>query len=305
MPDQSEAARLLFKKIDAKYLAALIGKEFETNILECKEKANPASQELDASDVSNFAKVLSGFANTSGGVLLWGVRARKVAEIDQIQELVPISNLRHFEAKLRERESTLVEYVVPDVQYKAVPGKGGSGVLAMLVPQSPLLPHRVNLKTDHHFYIRAGGAFSPLPLSIVEDLFSRRASPKLELFLKQTQAGSIREVRLCLRNIGKASARFPFVVILLPQFLNPNGYELDGNARLTSWVHTRTYRGQGGRFMTWRDGNRHVVHPEQELELLDLSTSPTQLAGTMKFTIKYFAYAEAMAPQSGECEIAT
>ena len=85
MIEQSEAARLLFKRIDVEYLKALVGTEFETNILECKEKAKPGSYELDASDVFNFARTLSAFANTSGGVLLWGVKARKVGEIDQIQ----------------------------------------------------------------------------------------------------------------------------------------------------------------------------------------------------------------------------
>jgi len=296
---QSDAARLLFEKINSVYLRGLVGNEFETNILECKEKAAPASLDLDASDVSNFAKALSGFANTSGGIILWGVKARKVSEIDQIQEIVPISDLKRFEAKLRERESTLVEYVVPDVQYKPIPLAGESGVLAMFVPQSPLLPHRVNHKNDHHFYIRAGGVFSPLPLSIVEDLFSRRTSPILELFLKQTQGGSPRKICVCLRNRGKVTARFPFVVLKLPDYLSPTGWELDENTRLTSWISTRTYHGQSGKFVTWNDGNKFVIHPGQELEILNLSTLGTQISGNMEFSIEYFLYADAMASKSG------
>ena len=220
--------------------------------------------------------------------------------------LVPISDLRRFEAKLRERESIVVEYVIPDVQYKQIQTDGESGVLAVLVPESPFLPHRVNIRNDHHFYIRAGGACSPLPLAIVEDMFSRRMSPRLEVFLRQTHFGESRRLRLCLRNSGKASARAPFVVISLPLEWGNTGYELDGNRPLASWLCTNTYLQETGRFMTWNDGNKYVIHPGQELELLNLQ--PDGYIGVnvpVEFKMKYFAYADGMAQQAGEAGITT
>jgi hypothetical protein len=305
MSEPNDAARLLYDRFSLDYLQGLIGREFESNTLECKEKAHPESVDLDDSDISNFAKALSGFANTGGGVLLWGVQARKVDDIDRIQQLVPISDIVKFEAKLRDRESSLVEYVVPGVEYKSIVDRNGGGFLAVLIPQSPMVPHRVNRKSDHHFYIRAGGTFSPLPLTIVEDLFSRRASPALEVFLKQTTGGSVHIFRLCVRNTGKATARFPFIVISLPIVLAPSGYELDGNSRLTSWISTRQYKGKDGRFLLWNDGNRYAIHPDQELEVLELTTmhAPASVSGIFTFTVEYFVYAEGMSPRKGICEI--
>jgi hypothetical protein len=51
--------------------------------------------------------------------------------------------------------------------------------------------------------------------------------------------------------------------------------------------------------VTWNDGNKFVIHPGQELEILNLSTLGTQISGNMEFSIEYFLYADAMASKSG------
>ena len=54
------------------YLKRLLGTREDLH-LEFKEKADRRTPELDKNDAANFSKALSGFANSDGGVLLWGV----------------------------------------------------------------------------------------------------------------------------------------------------------------------------------------------------------------------------------------
>lgn len=86
-------AETLFKKIQSgglKYIEdELVEKERENDFLECKTKGKPNEWSPGKDDLKNFAKALSGFANTEGGVLIFGLDARKNVEdgIDKINEI--------------------------------------------------------------------------------------------------------------------------------------------------------------------------------------------------------------------------
>lgn len=145
-------AVVLFQKLDLAYVQQeLIGQEFENNWLECKEKSGADRGGLDEKDKSNFAKALSGFANTSGGVLNLRIGGQEADEIDEIIGIRPIKELRRFESALREHESRVVERLVPGVEYKAIETTAGEGMIAIYIPESPHLPHRS--LSDYKFYI--------------------------------------------------------------------------------------------------------------------------------------------------------
>jgi hypothetical protein len=152
-------ATVLFKKLDLNYVRQeLIDHEFENNGLECKEKSGADRGGLDEKDKSNFAKALSGFANTSSGVLIFGLAARKKDEIDQIIGIRPIKELRRFESALREHESRIVERLVPGVEYKAIETSPGEGmVLCRGRPDRCPLPagaHRRCSRSPRAFVLR-------------------------------------------------------------------------------------------------------------------------------------------------------
>jgi len=92
-----DSAKILFKKITLNYInAEMLGKQFENNILECKQKDSPGNGNIEMGDKAKFAKCLSGFANTGGGVIVFGLDARKQDGIDEITAIVPISELKKF-----------------------------------------------------------------------------------------------------------------------------------------------------------------------------------------------------------------
>lgn len=44
--------------------------------LDFKLKTDPRSPNLSKDDKKNYAKALSGFSNTSGGIIIWGINCR-------------------------------------------------------------------------------------------------------------------------------------------------------------------------------------------------------------------------------------
>ncbi len=294
-------ARSLFEKLDLAYVQnEMIGKGFENNWLECKEKNRPEQGLFDAGDKANFAKALSGFANSAGGVLIFGLEARKDKDdIDQIIALKPIKELKKFESVLREHESRIVERIVAGVEYRRLPTGEDEGLLAVYVPESDRPPHRSQV--DSKFYIRAGGVFSSMPVSIIEDLFARRQRPALELCIRDDSG---HDFIVSLRNRGKNSAKHPYVVLGLTPDFSPTGYELNGNTRLESWVTVAEYKGIKGRFVAFQAGHSLVVHPDSEVALLKLRYASTErnLGGRMTTTwiFCYYIYAENMLPVESE-----
>jgi hypothetical protein len=290
-------ARSLFEKLDLAYIEnEMIGKEFENNWLECKEKDRPDQGLFDKGDKANFARALSGFANSSGGVLIFGLEARKDKDdIDQIIALKPIKELRKFESALREHESRIVERIVTGVEYRCLPTGDDEGLLAVYVPESERPPHRSQV--DSKFYIRAGGVFSSMPVTIIEDLFARRQRPALELSIREN---SNHEFIVSLMNRGKTSAKHPYVVLGLGSEFSPTGFELNGNTRLESWVTILEYKGMKGRFVAFQAGHSLVVHPDSEVALLALRYAPgeRELRGrvTLTWSFNYYVYAENMLP---------
>jgi len=77
-------------------LEALIAEgETEGLYLECK---SPSSPQLNKDLRVTLAKAISGFANTSGGVLAWGISTTKHqhSSLDVLSQLEPIGNCNNF-----------------------------------------------------------------------------------------------------------------------------------------------------------------------------------------------------------------
>ena len=89
-----DQANAIFDAItDATALARLVDERVQENLyLEFKTKKDSRTPELDKSDSFQFSRALSGFANSDGGVLVWGVetdrheRARATKPIAQVVE---------------------------------------------------------------------------------------------------------------------------------------------------------------------------------------------------------------------------
>ena len=295
-----DSAKILFDKITLDYInAEMLGKQFENNILECKQKDSPENGNIEMGDKAKFSKCLSGFANTGGGVVVFGLDARKQDGIDEITAIVPISELKKFESGLLEIESRVVERNIQGVEYKRLETEPEKGLLAVYIPQSLTPPHRSLV--DRHFYIRAGGTFQPLDLPLIEDLFQRRLHPALSFEAKVTDGLNI---YIYLQNTGEATAKNPYLVFQLPEGLSLSGHELDGNTRQTSCVRLSSFNKLPGKFIAFRNGNMTPIHPKSEVPLLSLLIINGQSVGrTFKFN--HYIYADDMAPVVAEFVLMT
>jgi hypothetical protein len=143
-----------------------------------KCKQDSRTPQLEESDKRNLAKALSGFANSGGGVLLWGIKEGLPPK------LRPIAQIQTFLKNLLELGGLATDPAVPGLQGHWLPSKHdpSAGFAAILVPESPLPPHRIALKikeVQHHYYIRTGSDFVIASHSQLEDMFGRRPRPKL------------------------------------------------------------------------------------------------------------------------------
>jgi hypothetical protein len=143
-----------------------------------KTKRDRRTPQLEEDDKKNLAKGLSGFANSSGGVLLWGIKGNNVPT------LTPIAQIETFMAKLLELSGLATEPSVLGIDGAWIPSKNDptAGFGAILVPESSLPPHRIVLKikdVQHHYYVRTGSDFIIATHTMLEDMFGRRPRPNL------------------------------------------------------------------------------------------------------------------------------
>ncbi|ARJ25694.1 ATP-binding protein [Bacillus sp. 17RED48] len=180
-------ADLIFSKLEKEgyaYIQEMIENQQEENIfLDFKLKTDPKTFKLSGDDRKNYGKALSGFSNTSGGVIIWGVEAKPTHEkIDVACDTKPITNAKGF---LTELNGLLNYALVPNNFgikniYIPLPNESTKGFVATYVPESNLPPHRALLKLNQYF-IRSGDNFVLLEHVHLEDMFGRRQKPNLEI----------------------------------------------------------------------------------------------------------------------------
>ena len=148
-----------------------------------------------------YAKALSGFANTGGGMLVYGIKTNGAAKgtPDRAQDVVEIENVAAFRADLDRLAARVVEPIIPAVEIKEIerPGGGGRGVVLAYVPPSSAGPHRaVRTKVsgvDDHYYVRVGTEFHVASHPFLAMLFTR-SSPRVVIQLRLIPRGARVEV---------------------------------------------------------------------------------------------------------------
>jgi hypothetical protein len=147
--------------------------------LEFKTKHNPTTANLHKDDKKNFCKVLSGFANSDGGILIWGIKTNYRDE--SAIELKPISNIDDFIRKLKSYIISATEPIVDNILIEKIKKKGSTkdGYLKCFVPLSYKVPHRSSF--DHEYYKRSIEGFYAIQHFDLEYMFGRRQRPELKI----------------------------------------------------------------------------------------------------------------------------
>jgi hypothetical protein len=210
-----------------------------------------------------LARAISGFANSSGGLIVWGVIAKRTVDgIDGADAPEPISDMQRFVTNLQRYSGSAVSPTVPGVVHRAT----DSGEFAItLVPQGELPPYMAKLGEDRYFK-RSGDSFYRMEHFDLADMFGRRRSPRLELRLD-----GVREALVIRRdNVSRISARAPFVYVKTqPQFVIGSG-GVDGHG---TWPIRR--EGNNKYESAFVGGADFIVHPGRTIDVALLHWEPT------------------------------
>jgi Putative DNA-binding domain len=187
-------------------------------------------------DRKNYAKAVSGFANSDGGLIVWGVDARPNADgVDCACGKPGIAGLKKFIAKLNEYTGSVAGPPLPGVIHKAIPSKDvpDHGFAVTLVPASDEGPHMAKLGEDR-YYRRSGASFLKMEHFEIADMFGRRPHPDLLLTHRalppEDWGASFRyTIILAIENRGRGSARAPYLGLKVVPHFGIAGEGIDGN----------------------------------------------------------------------------
>jgi hypothetical protein len=187
-------------------LTALLGNADEGLYRDFKVKEHPSKPDLGPDDRKNFSKLLSAFANSDGGVILWGVRTEMTHGREVASTLQPISDPAEFASRLARLVPNATQPVIDGVQIETIESaKEGYGYVKCLIPASDRAPHRA-MQADREYYGRTTDQTYRLEHYQLEDMFGKRARPSLVLVPEIRAEGDRWHLRLALRNEGRVSA---------------------------------------------------------------------------------------------------
>lgn len=178
-----DRSRELYERIKSQGLAAI--DEFIENrvseelFLDFKRSSDDGkSVRLSQRDRNNLAKAISGFGNSEGGVIVWGVDCSADYDgADVAKAKVPIQNVHRFLGNLQGAVSGCTIPPHNRVEHHPVPCADGRGFVVTLVPKSDYAPHQMVGKLQ--YFIRAGSDFVPTPHQVLAGMFGKRPQPNV------------------------------------------------------------------------------------------------------------------------------
>jgi hypothetical protein len=287
---ENERLREWADSIDETAIQVFVQDKREEDLyLEFKQLTAPDHQpgRLVKEDRKNFAKAVSGFANSAGGVLVWGIIARKDDGVDAAQELRPIPRVDQVKGELLSHTGEAASPIVDGITHRAIALRNGSGFIVTYVPASDVGPHMAKLG-ENRYYKRSGDSFYPMEHFDIADMFGKRARPDLVIALRPLDSTGT-DVMLGLKNVGRGIARFPSLAfnVRAPFEVSESGLGVDRNFGARRQVLSNQARYWGGA--------DDVVHAGEVLEIVRIRGGAlAELRGT------YRICAEGMRTKEGD-----
>lgn len=153
----------------------IVEREAEHLFLDFKRSSdNGNGRNLSNNDRNNIAKAISGFGNSEGGVIVWGVDcSRDDADgADVAHTLVYINNPVRFSSSIQGVISGCTIPPHSGVESHPISIDDNRGFVVMLIPKSNSAPHQMLNKKQ--YYIRAGSDFVPISHDVLAGMFGRR-----------------------------------------------------------------------------------------------------------------------------------
>jgi hypothetical protein len=165
-----ERCREIYDRIRSEGTLALenfvADRQAEELFLDFKRASNDgADAKLTNSDRKNLSKAISGFGNSEGGVVVWGVDCSLDTDgADVAKALVPIENPRRFASLLQGAISGCTIPPHSKVENHVIDDNNGRGYVITLIPKSDAVPNDrrgSGLTLQHVHTSNAGRQFDP------------------------------------------------------------------------------------------------------------------------------------------------
>ncbi|RLC35377.1 MAG: hypothetical protein DRZ76_00145 [Candidatus Nealsonbacteria bacterium] len=168
---EEERAQEIYNRIKEEGLKAIddyiLTRSSEELFLDFKKSADDGKgKTLHPNDRNNLAKAISGFGNSEGGVIIWGIDCSRDSDgADVARAKHPIENVARFVSLLQSAVSACTIPPHSKVENFSIAENGkNSGFVATLITKSTSAPHQcVN---DYKYYMRAGSSFTPVPHAV-------------------------------------------------------------------------------------------------------------------------------------------
>lgn len=199
--------------------------EAEGQYLECK---SPHSPQLEKGLQAELAKVVSGFSNSGGGVIIWGVSTTTQGHSgrDVLSQIEPIGKVKTFAHRI---DSKITQLVYPSIQprpSRIITRKttDTKGVVVTLV--SPTLGDPVQIVDTKGFWFRSGDQLVKMPYEMLKRLFAGTQGPDLAPLFKGSivkgASGKAWKIPVVLENNSSFAATEGTIML---EILNPDACE--------------------------------------------------------------------------------
>lgn len=293
-----------FGSIDQNEIERFITEGQEENVsLEFKTVNHPNyNTENKEFDRKNFSVALSGFGNSNGGIIVWGIKAK---ENKQGQDVaigkVPITELTKFLNFLNRNAGQAVIPVITGVLNEKIEESTDTGYIKTFIPSSDGAPHMA-LVGGKHYYKRSGDSFYQCEHYDIIDMFARKQSPDLHvttriLTRQEDHMNKYRyEILVSIENRGKTLAKYPGLAIKCNQHYRQYSHGLNGNSgtgleRVTNNTHYK---------YNYSGGINTVIYPGATLDVDKFVTEADKNSIPQSFEISYILSAESMETKTGE-----
>jgi hypothetical protein len=232
--------------------------------LDFKTKTHPNKVGLTKEDRQNLGEALSALSNSIGGLLIWGVIARKnVDGIDCVCDLDPIDYIESFKSEVERAVSQVLMPRHDGIQISMITCSSApkSGYLIIKVERSERRPHRCEAPGAKNYFKRVGDSNIAMEHYDIEDSFRRVVVPSLTVEYSLSDGGrqggpsgdyATLLIALHLKNCSQVSARYPYLIIdKLPPRMRQLPFSLRDVPRFNG-------------------GSDDVIHPDLEMKVLDL-----------------------------------
>lgn len=167
-----------------------------------------------------WSRELSAFANTGGGVVVWGIGTERHDGVDYASKIEKVPNPLTLKAQLEKQLQHGTDPLVSGVETIPIPSSGDPGFVVCYIPESTYKPHRALLCTGHPYFGRFSHRTDIVPTTWLRRLFypekTLRLMGRLDVVANDSVESNWR-INGFVANCGPVTAQSMYVQIVSNQ----------------------------------------------------------------------------------------